>query len=89
MGCGEGSLRETSKPARRRKAVCMLQDRLSLSERRVCEIARQHRSTQWREPKVRDDDQALRARRRKLSGLKPRWGTAAPMPMCSRIPCSA
>lgn len=52
----------------------MLQDRLSLSERRACEIAGQHRSTQRREPQVADDDQALRARLRKLSAKKPRWG---------------
>ena len=52
----------------------MLQDRLELSERRACEIAEQHRSTQRREPQVADDDQALRARLRKLSAKKPRWG---------------
>jgi len=52
----------------------MLQDRLKLSERRACEIAEQHRSTQRREPQVADDDQALRARLRKLSDKKPRWG---------------
>jgi len=52
----------------------MLQDRLRLSERRACEIAGQHRSTQRREPKLADDDQALRARLRKLSAEKPRWG---------------
>ena len=61
-------------PARRRKAVRMLCERLELSERRACEIAEQHRSTQRREPQVADDDQALRARLRKLSDKKPRWG---------------
>ena len=52
----------------------MLVDRLGLSERRACEIATQHRSTQRREPRRPDDDQALRARLRKLSTDHPRWG---------------
>ncbi len=38
-------------PARRRKAVRMLCERLKLSERRACEVAGQHRSTQRHEPK--------------------------------------
>ena len=52
----------------------MLQDRLKLSERRACEIAGQHRSTQRHEPKVVPDDEALRRRLRRLSKKKPRWG---------------
>jgi putative transposase len=52
----------------------MLQERLKLSERRACEIAGQHRSTQRHEPKIADDDRVLRARLRKLSARKPRWG---------------
>ena len=52
----------------------MLQGRLTLSERRACKIAGQHRSTQRHEPKVAPDDEALRRRRRRLSRRKPRWG---------------
>ncbi len=52
----------------------MLQDRLGVSERRACQIASQHRSTQRREPCVVPDDAALRARLRKLSEDRPRWG---------------
>ena len=52
----------------------MLQDRLGLSERRACEIARQHRSTQRHEPNLAPDDAALRAELRKLSAKRPRWG---------------
>jgi len=52
----------------------MLQDRLKLSERRACEIAGQHRSTQRHLPKVAPDDEALRRRLRRLSARKPRWG---------------
>ena len=52
----------------------MLQDRLSLSERRACEIAGQHRSTQRHEPMAAPDDEALRRRLRRLAATKPRWG---------------
>ncbi len=52
----------------------MLQDRLKLSERRACEIAGQHRSTQRHEPKVAADDAALRRRLREISEAHPRWG---------------
>jgi putative transposase len=52
----------------------MLKDRLGVSERRACQIASQHRSTQRREPCIAQDDQALRARLRKLSEDRPRWG---------------
>jgi hypothetical protein len=52
----------------------MLEDRLSLSERRACAIAGQHRSTQRHEPKLADGDQALRRRLREISANKPRWG---------------
>src|SRR2546422_1324128 len=61
-------------PARRRQAVLMLMDRRGLSERRACQIVGQHRSTQRRPPCVRVDDGALRARLRKFSEDRPRWG---------------
>jgi putative transposase len=52
----------------------MLKDRLDVSERRACQIAGQHRSTQRREPCVASDDAALRAALRKISEERPRWG---------------
>ncbi len=52
----------------------MLQDRLKLSERRACEIAGQHRSTQRHQPMAAPDDEALRRRLRRLAANKPRWG---------------
>jgi putative transposase len=52
----------------------MLQDRLGVSERRACQIAGQHRSTQRHEPCVADDDGALRDRLRAISRERPRWG---------------
>jgi len=52
----------------------MLQDRLGLSERRACEIAGQHRSTQRHQPRLAGDDQALRERLRAISRSHPRWG---------------
>jgi len=52
----------------------MLCDRLGVSERRACQIAGQHRSTQRHEPERAPDDQALRARLREISAEKPRWG---------------
>ncbi len=61
-------------PSRRRQAVLVLRDRLGVSERRACQIAGQHRSTQRRESCVADDDAALRAALRKISKDRPRWG---------------
>ncbi len=52
----------------------MLCDRLSLSERRACQIAGQHRSTQRHEPRQGEDDAALRSRLREISRERPRWG---------------
>jgi putative transposase len=52
----------------------MLQDRLGLSERRACQIAGQHRSTQRHQAAVAVDDAALRARLRAISRGRPRWG---------------
>jgi len=52
----------------------MLQERLRVSERRACRITGQHRSTQRREPRRGDRDEALRARLRELSREHPRWG---------------
>ncbi len=52
----------------------MLCERLKPSERRACEIAAQHRSTQRHEPKLCDDEEGLRNRLREISASHPRWG---------------
>jgi putative transposase len=52
----------------------MLCERLALSERRACEIAGQHRSTQRHEPELAPEEEALRRRLRRLAASKPRWG---------------
>lgn len=52
----------------------MLEERLSLSERRACRITGQHRSSQRHLPRGRDRDDALRESLRSLSREHPRWG---------------
>lgn len=52
----------------------MLQERLDISERRACQIAGQHRSTQRHCPVRGLSDDAIRARLRELSRQRPRWG---------------
>ena len=52
----------------------MLQDRLQMSERRVCRIASQYRSTQRREVVRGTGDEALRERLRAFSRKHKRWG---------------
>ena len=61
-------------PSRRREAVVMVQERLSVSERRACRVTGQHRSTQRHRPRPGDRDEGLRARLRLLSREHPRWG---------------
>jgi putative transposase len=52
----------------------MLQERLSVSERRACRITGQHRSTQRHRSRRSDRDDGLRGRLRELSREHPRWG---------------
>ena len=61
-------------PSRRREAVCMLQERFDLSERRACRISGQHRSTQRRVPTRGRGDDALRTELRAFSRGHSRWG---------------
>jgi hypothetical protein len=49
----------------------MLVDRLGISERRACRFAGQNRSTQRYCPQTAPDDEALRARLRKISTAHP------------------
>lgn len=52
----------------------MLRDRLGVSERWACRVVGQPRSTQRHEPKIAEDDAALRSRLREISAERPRWG---------------
>lgn len=61
-------------PARRRRAVLMLQERFGVSERWACRVTGQHRSTQRHRPDPVDADQRLRAQLREISAQRPRWG---------------
>ena len=56
--CGGGKGKLLS-PARRRACIDHVRSELKLSERRVCRVLGQHRSTQRRRPKGPDDEQAL------------------------------
>ncbi|MHC4521761.1 MAG: IS3 family transposase [Planctomycetota bacterium] len=48
-------------PERRRRCVVVVQQQLGVSERRACRVLDQARSTQRRRPKVKGDEEALRA----------------------------
>jgi putative transposase len=61
-------------PARRRRAVAMVRDRLGVSERWACRVLGQHRSTERYEPTRAEDDAALRLELRQFSRDRPRWG---------------
>ena len=62
-------------PARRRQAVVMLMDRLSISERRACRAIGQPRSTQRRPvPAPGVEEEHLRERLRSLARAHPRYG---------------
>jgi putative transposase len=52
----------------------MLQDRLGISERRACRYVGPHRSTQRHEPRMAEDDRALREELRRISRRRSRWG---------------
>ena len=62
-------------PERRRRAVCVLQDRFRVSQRRACRLAGQNRNTQRRPvPVTAIDEQKLRRRIRELARRHVRWG---------------
>ena len=58
-------------PARRRPCVDYLQAELGISERRACAVVSQHRSTQRKMPRGRDDEEALTAA---IIGLASQYG---------------
>ncbi len=47
-------------PAKKRRAAVGIQDQLKVSERRVCRVLEQPRSTQRRAEVVRTDEESLR-----------------------------
>jgi len=49
-------------PAKRRKAVKHIRDKMDVSERRACKILKQSRATQRRRPIIRDDEDRLSQR---------------------------
>jgi putative transposase len=61
-------------PSQRRRAADMIQQRLGLSQRRACQIVRQHRSTQRHRPTQPDPDKDLRSQLRAFAKAHPRWG---------------
>ena len=61
-------------PSRKRAAVCELQAKFAVSERRACKTLNQPRMSQRYEPKPRDDEPKLAARMRELARGRPRFG---------------
>ena len=61
-------------PSQRRRAVELLQEKLGVSQRRACEIAGQHRSTQRYVPAAPDADRDLRVELREFAKSHDRWG---------------
>ena len=61
-------------PARRRQCVDHFQAELGISERRACAVAGQHRSTQRKRPRGRDDEEALTAAIIRLASQYGRYG---------------
>ena len=55
----EHILKRTLRPSRRRQCIDHVCDRLGISERRACRVLGQHRSTQRRIPRGRDDEDRL------------------------------
>lgn len=61
-------------PSRKRAAVCELQAKFAVSERRACKTLNQPRMSQRYEPQPRDDEPKLAARMRELARGRPRFG---------------
>jgi len=75
-GDAQGSRRgKLLSPERRRRAVAVLQERYRASERFICRVVGQHRSTQRHGRKVLDIEEAkLRLRLREIAAEHIRWG---------------
>jgi putative transposase len=61
-------------PAKKRRAAAEVQEELQVSERRVCRVLGQARSTQRREHVIRTDEEALRQRVVALACAYGRYG---------------
>ncbi len=61
-------------PERRRTCTRTVQERLGVSERRVCKVLGQHRSVQRYPPKPREDEEALKEEIIKLASQYGRYG---------------
>jgi putative transposase len=61
-------------PARRRVCIEHVRDKLRVSERRVCRALGQHRSTQRKLPRGRDDEERLTADLVELARRYGRYG---------------
>lgn len=58
----------------RRQAACWLQETFGASQRRVCRVLRQARSTQRQTPKAKEEEGRLVSRMLELVGRHPRYG---------------
>jgi putative transposase len=58
----------------RRQAACWLQETFGASQRRVCRVLRQPRSTQRQTPKAKEEEGRLVRRMLELVGRRPRYG---------------
>src|SRR3954467_6266628 len=70
-----GRLGKLLSPARRRVGIEHVRDKLQVSERRVCRALGQHRSTQRKRPRGRDDEERLTADTIELARQYGRYGS--------------
>ena len=61
-------------PARRRACIDQVRDKLHVSERRICRVLGQHRSTQRHRPRGREDEERLVADMIELTRQYGRYG---------------
>lgn len=71
---------ELLSPSRRRACIDHVRTRLSVSERRACQVLGQHRSTQRQRPKGRADEELLVADMIELARQYGSYGTAGWQP---------
>ncbi len=76
-------------PARRRRCIDHVREELPVSERRICRVLGQHRSTQRKVPRGADDEEALTADIIELARQYGRYGyrrvTALDLALCLRM----
>ena len=74
LGHPKGSVALLVGPSRGRQFIEHACGEFDISERRACRVVGQHRSTQWREPRNLDDEDALTAAIIELAGKYGRYG---------------